>query len=172
VTLDLACLAVVVLAAVRGAFTGIIPRLTQLAAVVAGWAGARALGPSVAPLLQGSVPPFAAHPLASVLTFVGCTVLALILVRALLALTPLGRVRGSGGDRAVGALLAAGQAAIVLWVGLSALAVWSRPLQIGSARLDPASSELVAFAREHSALGALARWRDRPAAPPEEGSPR
>jgi uncharacterized membrane protein required for colicin V production len=163
VTLDLACVAVVVLAAIRGAFTGVIPRLTQLIAVVAGWAGARAFGPSVAPLLQGRVPAFAAHPIASVLAFVGCTVLALLLVRGLLALTPLGRARGSGGDRAIGALLAGAQVAIILWVGLSAFAVWGRPVRLGRSEIDPAASELVGFAREHNALGALARWRERPA---------
>lgn len=160
-TLDLACMAVVVLAAVRGAFTGVIPRLVQLAAVLAGWAGARAMGPSVVPLLQGRVPPFAAHPIASVGAFLACSVLAWLVLRALLALTPLGRARGTGGDRAIGALLGGAQAALVLWVGLSALAVWARPIRVGGAELDPARSELVELAREHSALGAIARWRGR-----------
>jgi uncharacterized membrane protein required for colicin V production len=159
VTLDLACLAVLVLAAVGGAFAGAIPQLVHVGAVVAGWAGARAIGPRIAPLLQGKVPAFAAHPIASVAAFIGCTILATLAARALLVLTPLRGAPGSRADRGIGALLAGIQAALVLWVGLSALAVWNRPVRVGRVEVDPAGSELVGLARECNALGPLASPR-------------
>ncbi len=160
-TLDLACLAVVVLAAAFGAFAGAVPQLAHAAAIVAGWAGARAFGPRIAPLLQGKVPAFAAHPIAGVVAFVGCTLVASLLARVLVALTPLRRAPGTGADRGLGALLGGAQAAVVLWVVLSALAVWNRPLQVGTVRLDPAGSELVGAAREWNALGALGAFGRR-----------
>jgi len=159
VTLDRACLSILVLAAVGGAFAGALPQLAHVGAVVAGWAGARAVGPRIAPLLQGRVPAFAAHPIASVAAFVGCTLAATLAVRALLFLTPLRRIPGSRADRGLGALLAGLQAALVLWVGLSALAVWNRPVRVGGLELDPAGSELVGLARECNALGPLASPR-------------
>jgi uncharacterized membrane protein required for colicin V production len=152
---DLACLAVVVLAALAGAFAGVLSQAAQLAAVAAGWLGARHLGPRLAPLLQGRVPAFAAHPLASVAAFLGCTLLAVIAVRLLLFLTPLRRAPGTGLDRALGALLAAAQASLVVWVALSALVVWGKPVHLGGLVLDPSRSELAALARQHSALGSL-----------------
>lgn len=156
-TIDLASLAVVVLAAIFGAFAGAVPQVAHVAAVAAGWAGARAFGPRVAPLLQGRVPAFAAHPLAAVVAFVACTAVATLLMRVLVALTPLRRAPGTAVDRGLGALLGGVQAALVLWVALSALAVWNRPLHLGTVRLDPAGSELVGAARECNALGAALR---------------
>ena len=152
-TLDLACVVVVLLAAAGGAFAGALPQLANLAAVVGGWAGARAFGPRIAPILQGKVPPFAAHPLASVAAFVGCTVVAALVARVLLALTPLRSWRGGSADRGTGALLAGTQAALVLWVVLSAFAVWGRAVRLGGVELDPDASEMVGFAREYNALG-------------------
>lgn len=156
-TVDLASLAIVVLAAIFGAFAGAVPQLAHAAAVAAGWGGARVVGPRVAPWLQGRVPPFAAHPIAGVVAFVACTLVATLLARALVALTPLRRARGTGADRGLGALLGGVQAALALWVALSALAVWNRPLQLGTVRLDPATSELVGVARDCSAFGAAPR---------------
>jgi uncharacterized membrane protein required for colicin V production len=152
-TLDLACLALVVLAAVGGAFAGAVPQLAHIAAVLAGWAGARALGPSIAPLLQGRVPAFAAHPIAGVIAFVGSTMAATLAARLLIRLTPLRHVPGGRVDRGLGAVLGGVQALLVLWVALSAFAVWNRPLQLGSFVADPARSDLVAFARENNAFG-------------------
>jgi membrane protein required for colicin V production len=151
--LDLGCLAIVTLAAVAGALTGALAQLASTGATAAGWAGARWLAPAVAPLLQGRVPAFAAHPVASVLTFAGCATVAALSLRALGAAA---RARGALGgrvDRAVGALLGGAKAALVLWVLLSALALWGRAVHVGPVHLDPRGSELVAAARERSALG-------------------
>jgi membrane protein required for colicin V production len=155
VTLDLVCLALVVTAAVAGAVAGAVSQLGQLAAVAGGWLGARWATPYVAPLLQGRVPAFAAHPLATVAAFLACTVVVMLLVRVVLVATPLRRVPGSGGDRGLGALLGAAKAALALWVVLSALATWGKPLPFLGGDLDPSRSELVGLAREHGALGML-----------------
>jgi membrane protein required for colicin V production len=156
--LDLGCLAIVVLAAMTGAFTGALSQLASTGATAAGWVGARWLAPVVAPLLQGRVPAFAAHPLASVLAFAGCAAVAALSLRALGA-----AARSRGGlsgraDRALGALVGGAKAALVLWVLLSALALWGRPVHLGPVDVDPKGSELVAAARERSAL-ALRRAR-------------
>lgn len=152
--LDLACVLTVVAAAVAGAFGGAIRQLTRLGAVAAGWLGSRWLAPQLAPLLQGKVPAFAAHPIATVAAFLGCTVVALIAARLVLALTPLRRLPGSGTDRATGALLGAAQACVVVWVALSALASWGKPISLGGITLDPSTSELAGLARD---LGTPAR---------------
>ncbi len=149
-SLDLACLALVLLAAVAGAVLGAISQAGQLAAVAAGWLGARLLAPELAPLLAGRVPAFAAQPLASVLAFAGCAVAGTLLVRAFLGVAAR---RGGGADRGLGALLGAAKAALVLWVALSALAAWGKPFGLGRLRLDPRGSELVAAARERPAFG-------------------
>jgi membrane protein required for colicin V production len=165
-TLDLACLALVVLASVGGAALGAATQLAQLGAAVAGWAGARWLGPTLAPVLQGRVPAFAAHPIASAIAFAACAAAAMIVLHALVGLAGLvglGRAARGGADRGLGALFGGAQAAIVVWVGLSALAAWGKPVQVGRLHVDPRGSDLVAFAREHDALGVGNASPHRPA---------
>jgi membrane protein required for colicin V production len=148
---DLACVAILSLAAVGGAFTGALPQCGRLAGAVGGWLGASALGPLLEPLLASRVPAFAARPLSSIAAFVLCAAAAWLAVRVGFRLA--GGTAGGGADRGLGALLGGAKAAVVLWVLLSALAVWGRPIQAGSLCLDGRSSDLVALAREHSALG-------------------
>jgi uncharacterized membrane protein required for colicin V production len=151
--LDLTCLALVLLAGVVGAVLGALPQVAQLAGVAAGWVGARLVAPALVPLLAGRVPAFAAHPMASVLAFAGCAFVATLVARGIVRLaTPRGGPAG-GANHGLGALLGAAQAALVVWVGLSALASWGRPLGFGRLRVDPRGSELVAMAREWPALG-------------------
>lgn len=156
---DQAGVAMVLLAATAGAFLGAASQLAQLGAAVAGWAGARLLGPSLAPLLQGRVPAFATHPVASLVAFAGCALLARLALRLVLGLFGVKRAIGSGADRGLGALLGGAQGAVLVWVVLSALAVWARPVHVGPIHVDPAGSDLVDFAREHSALGSVGRGR-------------
>ena len=160
-TLDLACLAVVALASIGGAFAGAIPQLAHLGALVAGVAGARALGPMVAPLLQGRVPAFAAHPISVLLAFLACTVGVTLVVRLLFRFTPLRRIPGGRADRGLGAMLGGLQALVVVWVALSAFSVWNRPLRLGEFVADPSRSELVGLAREYNAFGSLVGQRER-----------
>jgi len=128
-----------------------------MAAVLAGWAGSRAVGPRLAPLLQGHVPAFAAHPIAGVVSFLACTAAAAIAARLLFRLTPLRRIPGGRFDRSFGAILGGIQAGLIVWVVLSALAVWNRPVRLGPLLADPRDSGLTAFARENSAFGTLTR---------------
>lgn len=151
-SLDQACVALVALAAVAGAFLGALSQLAQLGAMTAGWVGARLLGPGAASLLRGRVPAFAAHPIGNVLAFVACAGTASLLLRALLQGAGARSAVRSGTDRGLGALLGAAQAALFLWVTLSALALWGRPVHAGPVDLDPRHSELVDLARKHRAF--------------------
>jgi hypothetical protein len=152
-TLDLACLALLLLSAATGALVGALSQLASAGAIAVGFAGARLLAPHLVPFVHGRVPAFAAHPVASVVAFAACAGAAMLALRALAA--ALGDHRGTLGrlDRGLGALVGGGKAAVVLWVGLSALALWGRPLRFGPVHLDPTGSDLVGFARDHSALG-------------------
>lgn len=162
-TLDEACLIAVVFAALCGAFTGALSQLAQLCAAGAGFAGSRLFGPRLSRLIDSRVPLFVAPAAASLIAFVVCATVAGLAVRALLGAFAR-RERRGGWDRALGALLGGGQAALVLWVALTALAVFGRPLKLGPVVADPRHSDLVAFARRH---GAFART-----APDLEGAPR
>jgi uncharacterized membrane protein required for colicin V production len=170
VTLDLACLAIVVIAAIGGAFAGAVPQLAQLVALVAGWAGARVLGPMLAPMLQGRVPAFAAHPIAALVAFLLCTMLAALAARLVFSLTPLRSIPGGSADRGLGAMLGGGQALVVVWVALSAFAVWNRPIHLGNFVADPDRSELVGFARENNAFGSTVRAERRVLSVAPEGA--
>jgi membrane protein required for colicin V production len=166
-TLDLVCLALLLLSAATGAFVGALAQLASAGAIAAGFAGARFLAPHLVPLVHGRVPAFAAHPVASVVAFVACAGVAALALRALAAVV--GDDRGTLGrvDRGLGALIGGAKAAVVLWVGLSALALWGRPLRFGPVDVDPTGSDLVGFAREHSALGI--GWHHPPAPAPATG---
>ncbi|MFL5274660.1 MAG: CvpA family protein [Anaeromyxobacteraceae bacterium] len=151
--LDLACLAMILLSAGIGAFMGALAQLASAGATAVGWAGARWLAPHLVPLVRARVPAFAAHPVASLIAFGACAGVAALVLRALAA--ALGDDRGTLGrvDRGLGAIVGGAKAGVVLWIGLSALALWGRPLRFGPVDLDPTGSDLVAFAREHNALG-------------------
>ncbi|HZZ86102.1 MAG TPA: CvpA family protein [Anaeromyxobacteraceae bacterium] len=150
-TLDLACLAVLVLAALGGAFSGALRQLLQLAAGAAAFFASRALGPTLSLALARYLPPRAAGPLARLGLFVTVLVLVTLLGRLLLRGLFGEALRGPG-DRAAGALLSAAKGALVLWAALSALALYGRPVSLGGVSLDPASSDFAAVAREHNLL--------------------
>jgi membrane protein required for colicin V production len=155
-SLDLACVALVALAAVGGGVTGALGQIASGGAAVAGWIGARVVGPRLAPLVQGHVPAFTAGPAATVLAFAVCAFAAWIALRALGASLRAG-TGASRADRGLGALLGGAKAALVLWVLLSALALWGRPVDLGPVHVDPAGSDLVARARDHGAIAAAHR---------------
>ena len=164
-SLDQLCLAAVVVAAVAGAFQGARPHLLRLGSVVAGWLGARALGPEVAAALHGRVPAFAAGPVGSVVAFLGCALAARLVLGFAWRLVA-GEGEKGGADRGLGAVLGAVQAAAVIWVLLSALASWGRPVRLGPLALDPGRSELAALARSHSAFSLV---RGEPGEPGKKG---
>jgi membrane protein required for colicin V production len=152
VTIDLIVLACLVLFAVFGAVTGALRQLLNLAAGLAGWLVARALGPYVADGLAHSLPRAMARPAASALLFVGTFVAVGIVGRLILraAAGKGGPVR-SPGDRGLGALIGAGQAGLAVWVLLSALVL----LDTRVGFLDPRRSDFAALARDHNLLEKL-----------------
>jgi len=151
VTLDLACLALLVLAALGGAFSGALRQLLQLAAGAVAFLAARALGPTLSLALSRHLPAQAAGPLARLGLFV--TVLALVSLGGRLLLRGLfGEALRGPTDRALGALLSAAKGGLVLWAALSALALYDKPVRIGGVTLDPAGSDFAEAAREHNLL--------------------
>ncbi len=156
-SLDQVSLVVVVLGAAAGALQGARPHLLRLGAVAGGWLGARFAGPWVAAALHGRVPAFAAEPIGSVIAFVACALLARIVLGGLASML-FGEEREKGGvDRGLGALLGAAQTAFVLWILISALAAWGKPVHFGKVTLDPTRSDLASLARAHSAFSLVKR---------------
>ncbi|BDG07009.1 CvpA family protein [Anaeromyxobacter paludicola] len=149
--LDLTCVALLVLAALSGAFSGALRQLLQVGAGVAAFLAARALGPSLALALSRHLPAAAAGALARLGLFVTVLVLVTLLGRLLLSSLFGEAVRGPS-DRALGALLSAAKGGLVLWAALSALALYDRPVRLGSVTLDPAGSDFAEAAREHNLL--------------------
>jgi uncharacterized membrane protein required for colicin V production len=152
---DLTCVAIVVLCAVAGAWQGALAHLARLGSAVAGWAGARWLGPVLLPLFGHDLPQVVSAALASAAAFALCSVAGYLLIRGITYLAGLRRAVGKGTDRGVGALFGAIHAALVLWLILSAVSVLHRPVHLGRLHFDPRRSDLIGFAREHNALGLL-----------------
>jgi membrane protein required for colicin V production len=157
VTLDLLCLALLVVGALAGAASGALRQLAKLAAAGIALAGVRLAGPAVADARARTVPRFVAGPLSAALTF---AVLYVLLGIALGLAARAARATGvfpASVDRGVGALLGGAKTALIAWVAVSALVAWGRPLPWTGDGLDARSSGFAAFARDHSALGVLRR---------------
>jgi membrane protein required for colicin V production len=166
--LDVACLAALLLAAVSGAFTGALRQLAKLAAAGLALAGTRVLSPSVADALARAVPRIVAGPLASAATFATLYVLLAVVLGILSRAARAAGAVPAPLDRGAGALLGGAKAALVLWVLVSALVAWGRPLPFLGAALQEPASDVAALARERSAFGP---GRSAPA-PRAAGSPR
>jgi membrane protein required for colicin V production len=161
--LDLVCLAVLSVAAVSGAFGGALRQLAKLGAAGLALAGTRLLAPSVAAAMASALPRPVVGPLASAATFAALYVLlGLVLGILARAAHAAGAVPGSL-DRGAGALLGGAKAGLVLWVLVSALVAWGRPLPFLGAALDAPSSDFAAFARDHGAFGPRGGLRHLPA---------
>jgi membrane protein required for colicin V production len=166
VTLDLLLLAALAAAALAGAATGLLRQLSRLVAASLALLGARSLGPAIAGPVSRFVPPFAVGPVASALAFA-----ALYLTLAVLLGLVARALRAAGGvpaaaDRGGGALLGGAKAALVLWVLVSAVVAWGRPLP-GVGPLHVEESGFAAFARERNALGLLSGREPRRMTPRE-----
>jgi membrane protein required for colicin V production len=154
VTLDLAVAGIVVLLAVLGAVSGALRQLLRLGAAVVAYLVARLLGPPVAAGLIQSLPAPAARATAGLVLFFAAFVVAMLAGNLLLHSRKDGPRPGPA-DRALGALLGAAKASLVLWVVLSALAIVDRPVGPSWFRLDPSHSDFAALARRHNVLE---RW--------------
>lgn len=151
-TVDLAILAVLLLFAVAGAFTGALRQVFKLVGVVAGWLAAVHLAPRLVPLVFGAKPFPWQRSAAAVATFVAVVVLVAIAGRLVRR-----AVQGPDGhpgstDRALGALLGGAKAGLAVWVVLSALALAGGKVALGRWSFDPRTSDFGAFAARHNLL--------------------
>jgi membrane protein required for colicin V production len=120
VTLDLAVLAVLALAALSGAVSGALRQLVSLAAVALGVVAARAFSAEVGAGLARAITPMARH-LAPVLLFAGVLALVSLAGRLVLGATGVSRVVRGPADRGAGALLGGAKGLLAAWALLSAL---------------------------------------------------
>ncbi len=149
-TLDLAVLAVLAVAALLGTATGALRQLVSLAAVGLGVAAARAFAH---PVGEGLARTFssAGRGLAPILLFLGGFALASLAGAAILRGTGVARVVRGPADRAVGALLGGAKGALAVWALLSALALAGKSLPAPLA--SPArGSDFAALARAHNLI--------------------
>lgn len=154
-TLDAAVLAMLVLAAAAGALAGALRQVFLAAGAVAGWLAVRLGGAAASHLLERVLAPPLARAVAAPVLFVLAFSLAGLVGRLLRRGSP-----GAGGalDRAVGALLGGGQAALAAWVALAAMDA-AGPSLPRALEAQLSRSDLAALVREHDVLGP---WR-RPA---------
>lgn len=172
--LDLACLALLAVAAVHGAVTGAVRQILQVVAVALGWIAARHLAVPVAAGLGRSLPPLAARGAAAALLFLGVASLVSLVGAFALRASGFARPGASASDRGAGALLGGAKGAAALWILLSAVAIAGNAVP---ASLDARHSDLLALARRHNLLErvaaeptrALERLRGEPARPAPRG---
>lgn len=149
-TLDLALLGLVLLAAVAGAVSGALWQVLKLAGVVAGWASARWLAPRVVQQLQA--PSAATRALVVAGAFVGAWMVVAILARAIRRAVQGEEEEPGGLDRALGAVLGAAKGALVAWIFLSLLALMGGRLALGPLRVESRGSRAAAWAARHDLL--------------------
>jgi membrane protein required for colicin V production len=150
VTLDLAVLGLMLVAALAGAFSGALRQVLKLAGVVAGWAAARYLAPRV--LLQLHAPSATTRVLVTAAAFLVAWMVALVVARAIVQ-TVQGEEEEPGWlDRLLGALLGAAKGALVAWVFLSLLALLGGRLALGALVIEGRGSLAAALVARHDLL--------------------
>ena len=150
---DAAVLALLLVAAALGALAGALRQVLLAAGAAAGWGAVRLWGPAGGRLLERFLSPPLARAAAAAAIFAAvfsAVALAGRLVRR--------RATGAGGraDRAAGALLGGGEAALAAWVALAVLDVAGPSLPRGL-QSQLAASDLAALVREHDPLGRFRR---------------
>ncbi|HEX9307190.1 MAG TPA: CvpA family protein [Anaeromyxobacter sp.] len=152
-SLDLAVLAVLAVAALLGASSGALRQLVSLAAALVGVVAARVFGHDVGEGIARSVTP-AARGVAPLLLFLGAFALASLVGLALLRWTGLARAVRGPLDRAAGALLGGAKAAVAAWALLSALAL-AGDLAPDAVTSRAKGSDFAALARAHNLVARL-----------------
>lgn len=152
-TLDLAVLALLAVAALLGAASGALRQLVSLAAAVLAVLAARAWSEDVAAGLARTVSP-AARFLAPLLLFLGIFALASLTGVATLRLTRVSRVVRGPADRGVGALLGGAKGVLAAWALLSVLALGGELLPDALLR-RARGSDFAALARAHNLVARL-----------------
>jgi membrane protein required for colicin V production len=149
VNLDLAVLALLLVFAIWGAFSGALRQILFLSGGVLGYLAARAWAPAVAEGVAASLPRALTRAAAAVLLFFGVQAAVSIAGHLLLRWAGAGRRLWAPLDRALGALLGASWGGLGIWVLLSVLVLLG-PVGAGSLRADPGRSDFAAMAREHN----------------------
>ncbi len=152
-TLDLAVLAVLAIAAISGAVSGALRQLVSFASAGLGVAAARAFSRDVGEGLARTLSP-SARALAPLLLFFGAFALGSLVGVVLLRATGVSKVVRGPTDRAAGAILGGAKGALAAWTVLSALALAGdlvpRDLAARAAR-----SDFAALARAHNLIARL-----------------
>lgn len=153
-TLDLAVLAVLALAAVGGAMSGALRQLVELGGALLGWLAARHLAGAVAEGLGRWVPALVARAAAPALLLLGTWALVSLVGAFVLRATGISAVVRGPADRGVGALLGGAKGVLAAWVLVSALllAAGDAPRALG---LDLRGSDFAALVRSHDLLERL-----------------
>lgn len=152
-TIDLAAIVLIVLAALSGAATGALRQLVSLAAAVLGVLAARVWSADVGAGLAREITPVARH-LAPLLLFLGIFALASLAGRLILGATGLARVVRGPADRGLGALLGGAKGALAAWALLSVLALAGDHAPDAVLR-RARGSDFAALAREHNLIRTL-----------------
>jgi membrane protein required for colicin V production len=152
-TLDLAVLAVLAIAALLGAATGALRQLVSLGAVVLGVLAARAWTDDVAAGLARTLQP-GARLVAPLLLFLGVFALASLAGAVVLRLTGVSRVVRGPADRGAGAILGGVKGLLAAWALLSALALAGKSAPDRFLRWSQ-GSEALALCREHNLVRRL-----------------
>ena len=152
-TLDLAVLALLALAALYGAMTGALRQLASLSAVVLAVLAARAFSAEVGAGLARSVTPVARH-LAPVLLFAGVFALASLAGGLVLRASGVAHAVRGPADRGAGALLGAAKGLLAAWVLLSALVLAGDHAPDALLRRTR-GSDFAALARTHNLVRTL-----------------
>jgi membrane protein required for colicin V production len=147
VTLDLAVLGLVLLAAAAGAVSGGLRQVLKLAALVAGWAAARWL----APWLVRELDPRSSAAWALIVagTFVAGWLVGSLLARAILRAVQGEEEEPGRLDRLLGAVLGAAKGVLVTWVLLSLLTLLGGRLVLGPLQVESRGSRAAALVARH-----------------------
>ncbi len=149
-TLDLAVLALLAVAALLGAASGALRQVVSLAAVVLGAVAAHAWTDDVAAGLSRTFRP-AARLVAPLLLFLGVAALASLAGAVILRGTGLARVVHGPADRGAGALLGGAKGTLAAWVLLSAVALAGAAAP-DAVRRAARGSDLAGLAAAHNLL--------------------
>ncbi len=152
-TLDLAVLALLAVAALLGAVSGALRQVVSLAAVGIGILAARTFGPHVAEGLSRTLS-HAARLVAPVILFAGAFALCSLVGAAILRGTGVARVVRGPADRACGAILGGAKGALTAWTLLSAVAL-AGDLAPRVIATRARGSDFAALAREHNLIARI-----------------
>jgi membrane protein required for colicin V production len=156
--LDLIILGVVALFGVMGIVSGAAKQLSHWAGLLLGYCAARPLAAAVAPWAAKSLgwPPVLLNLMLACLLFVLLSAIGAAVTHFLFGRLLRGQETGPG-NRALGFFLGAGKAAAGIFVALSALLFFDKPLEQAARGFDALTkdSAAVAFVRSHNLFASL-----------------